>query len=167
MTETLQRDCYAALWCALFSARHTLDRYADQGELFSRDREPTAPGSATWHDPDDAADPGLNDPPAPGRPRPRALHEPDAAREADNRQNRVDLGSLDLGPQPGPMLPGIERDPGYNWIPRTSLHTTKQRAYEILEQKKRERGFHAGEVVPAGEFWRVNHLYRFPHVQYP
>jgi len=167
MSATMQQDCYAALWCALFNA--SLDRYAGQGELFNRDRGPelTGPASSTWPDPDDAADPGLNDLPLPKRPRPRALHEPDAERAAENLQGRVDLGRLDLGPRPGPMFPGIERTPEHHWIERSTVVPTESSARLLANTEGDKHGFHVGEVVPAGQMWRVNRLYRFPRVQYP
>jgi hypothetical protein len=169
MSATLQQDCYAALWCAIFHARHSLDRYAGQGELFNRDRgpEPTAPASPTWPDPDDAADPGFRDPPAPGRSRPQAFHEPDAAKLAEARQGAIGASPLKTEPRERDPFPWVPRDDQHSWRPTTGLFPDRDSAHGALAQAKSERGYHTGHVVPSGDFWRVNVLYRYPHVQYP
>lgn len=157
----IRQDCHATLWSALFSAHHSLDRYAAQGELF----------------PEGEPEPDPTDPPAsrPASPRPQrtqrpqrpAFHQPDAERAAENRREHVDLGKLNTGEKPGPMFPAIARDPAFHWIEQTSMIPSKGSAEALLRERSGKRGYHAGEIVPAGDFWRVNHLYRFPRVQYP
>jgi hypothetical protein len=166
MSATTTQECYAALWCALFNA--TLDRYTGQEELFNRDQgpEPTTPASSTWPDPDDAADPGFADPKRPA-PRPRALHEPDAAKLAEAQAGATGASTLKIEPRERDPFPWVERDDQHSWRPTTGLFPDKDSAHGALAQAKSERGYHTGHVVPSGELWRVNVLYRYPHVQYP
>jgi hypothetical protein len=159
---------FVQLYCQL---HRVLDRYVvpGQGELFNRDRGPEPippPGPGIAHDPDDAADPGFNDPPAPGRPRPPAFHEPDAAKLAEARAGAIGASPLKTEPNVPDAFPWVERDDQHSWRPTTGLFPDRDSAHGQLAQAKSERGYHTGHVVPSGDFWRVNVLYRYPHVQY-
>ena len=160
MSQSPYVDLYAALWPLTQP-----ERYAGQGELFNRDRGPEAspPASRTWPDPDDAADPGLQDESLPNRPRQRAFHEPDAPVD---RQGMVGPDKLKTKPKDGDPFDWVARDDQHSWRPTTGLFPDRDSAYGALAQAKGERGYHTGHVVQAGDFWRVNVLYRYPHVQY-
>lgn len=216
MSATLQQDCYAALWSALFIATHSLDRYAGQGELFNRDQgDPDpAPAPKPDHFPDTPRKPAheyrQSEEIFPGG---RDAHDREAlVRQAMSRPNVVDAkiephekgvrlrilhgqtndpspqprhtprpsfttreplatepgtAGLDLGDRPGPMFPGIERTPEHHWIQQSTVVPDKPSAQGMLAQQRQQVGFHHGEVVPAGQMWRVNRLYRFNRVQYP
>ena len=139
MSATLQQECYAALWSALFRATHSLDRYIEVDDVQAgRLLPPTRP-----HVP-------VLDPQGP-------LATQSASLMADQP----------APPRRDAMFPHIERDPQYHWIPRSELIPTRDSAYETLRRARGAPGFHQGEVVPEGQMFRVNHLYRFPRVQYP
>jgi len=98
-------------------------------------------------------------------PQPTGTHEPSFTTEAPLATQHGAQG-LDLGPRPAQMMPEIHRDPAYHWMEQSTVLPTRDSAESMLAEHRHRVGFHDGEIVPAGQMFRVNRLYRFPRVMY-
>jgi len=148
MSQSLYVDLYAALWPLTAP-----ERYAGQLDLFDRDQDPERPRPTR-------AAPAERPRPAP------SFHMPDARRFKENRQDPVGHDELKTGDAPGEMFPEIPRDKAFTWRPFRRLLMSRASAEGELRSRSREPGYHAGGIEPAGDYFRVNVLYRYPRIKY-